>query len=108
MTTVDPALAGEVLDLPMTTADGNTTTVRDYLITLLATLWRERAEFDGKRPFGFSDWEYDLYRPLAVAGLIAFETDDDALQTVDETAGHRMIAAAIQRLGTAPGEVTAR
>jgi len=56
---------------------GDNLTVRDYLRTLLETLWREGEEFSGKRPFGNSGWEYDLYAPLIKAGFINGTLNED-------------------------------
>jgi hypothetical protein len=36
-------------------------TIREYLRTLLSELWREEESFNGKRPFGNSGWQYDVY-----------------------------------------------
>jgi hypothetical protein len=48
---------------------GANITVRDYLFELLIAVWDEGESFSGKRPFGNSGWEYDLYAPLIQAGL---------------------------------------
>ncbi len=56
---------------------GDDLTVRDYLRTLLVTLWREGEGFSGKRPFGNSSWEYELYGPLIAAKFISGELDED-------------------------------
>ena len=75
-------------------------TVRGYLIELLATLWREQEGFSGKRPFGNSGWEYDLYAPLLKAGFIAGAFDEDGcVEQLDNAAGERLILAAIHALG---------
>lgn len=39
-------------------------TIIDYLKELLATLWNEEDNFSGKRPFGNSGWQYDIYKVL--------------------------------------------
>lgn len=67
----------EVLALPMQDNDAEATTVRDYLIALLVGVWVEREGFSGKRPFGNSGWQYDLYEPLATAGAIVATFDED-------------------------------
>lgn len=56
---------------------GDNLTVRDYLYKLLETLWNEGEEFSGKRPFGNSGWEFDLYVPLIKAGFIKGKLDED-------------------------------
>lgn len=49
---------------------GDDITVRDYLRTLLTTLWDEQESFSGKRPFGNSGWEFEPMIALAKAGFI--------------------------------------
>ena len=53
------------------------TTIRDYLHLLLKTLWKEGESFSGKRPFGNSDWEDDLFKPLVVNGFVRGEVDEE-------------------------------
>ena len=63
---------------------GSDLTVRDYLRTLLMTLWAEGEGFSGKRPFGNSGWEYDIYRPLIAGGFVPGALDEDGyVNTVD-------------------------
>lgn len=101
MTDISPATARQVLDLPM--PDGNdagATTIRDYLIRLLTEVWRENEGFSGKRPFGNSGWDYDLYGPLVETGLIRGRLDEDGfIEDVDDEAGARLVLAAIAELG---------
>lgn len=76
--TVDAAGSTEamaVLDLPMGQNDADAATVRGYLKALLTKLWNEGEGFSGKRPFGNSGWEYDLYFPLVKAGRVAGELE---------------------------------
>lgn len=54
---------------------GENLRVKDYLRALLRTLWVEQEGFDAKRPFGNSDWDYELYRPLAEHGFIDARQD---------------------------------
>lgn len=49
---------------------GDDITVREYLRNLVQSVWDEKESFDGKRPFGNSGWEFDIFFPLAVAGFI--------------------------------------
>lgn len=60
----------EVLMLPMDGNDAGAKTVGGYLQALLREVWREEESFDGKRPFGNSAWQHDLYRPLITAGAV--------------------------------------
>lgn len=67
---------------------GDGLTVRGYLRELLLTLWEEGEGFSGKRPFGNSGWESDLYAPLIEAGFISGELDEDGyIETVGDEAG---------------------
>lgn len=75
------------------------TTIGGYLRDLLVTLMREGESFSGKRPFGNSSWEYDLYKPLIEAKLIAGELDEDGdILDVDVTSADEMIIECIEWL----------
>ncbi|MFE2994179.1 hypothetical protein ACFXG4_04095 [Nocardia sp. NPDC059246] len=81
--------------------DADAETIRGYLLALLRQLWEHGEAFGGKRPFGNSGWEYELYEPLARAGLIEATFDEDGyFDTCDNHAGHELIAQAITALGT--------
>ena len=58
-------------------SDAGDLTIRDYLRTLLTMVWEEGEDFDGKRPFGNSGWEHDLYKPLIKAGHIGGKLDEN-------------------------------
>lgn len=69
-----------IMDCPMD-PNRNTaevSTVREYMSLLLVTLWREEANFSGKRPLGWSGWEWEVYEALIKAGLV------EGTCTVDE------------------------
>jgi hypothetical protein len=51
--------------------------IREYLRELLSRLWSEGESFSGKRPFGNSGWEYDLYVALVAAGAVEGDLDED-------------------------------
>lgn len=89
----------DVLNLPMDDNDANAKTIREYLAKLLAELWQELEGFSGKRPFGNSSWEYELYKPLIKAGLVDGELDEDGgIDRVDHGHADLLIAQAIQAL----------
>ncbi|HBN27233.1 MAG TPA: hypothetical protein DD405_07175 [Desulfobacteraceae bacterium] len=68
-------------------------TIKGFLHLLLKTLWEEGECFSGKRPFGNSGWEYDLYKPLIQAYIISGEIDEDGdIETFDEKEGNRVIS----------------
>jgi len=93
---------GEILDLPLPPNESGAGTVRGYLIALLAALWAEGEGFSGKRPFGSSGWEDDLYTALAQAGVIEGETDREGHLEVSspeqERKGREIILQAIRAL----------
>jgi hypothetical protein len=51
-------------------------TIGDFLIELLATLWTKKDQFSGKRPFGKSSWEYDLYSALVENNIVKGKFDE--------------------------------
>jgi len=102
MTTPD-VTPQQVLDLPLPDNDSGASSVRGYLVALLTELWREGEGFSGKRPFGNSGWQYDLYVPLIRAGLIDGAFDEDGyVDRCDDKAGNLLIDAAITSLGEPP------
>lgn len=90
----------DVLDLPMDDYDSGAHSIREYLTKLLLMLWRERDGFSGKRPFGNSNWDWDLYLPLVQASLVSGEiTAEGDLVGFDEAAADAAIESAIKALG---------
>lgn len=72
----------EILALTTKRSDLNETiTLRQYLYDLMSTLWCEQDGFSGKRPFGNSGWDYEIYLPLVEAGLVKGEIDEDGYIT---------------------------
>jgi hypothetical protein len=92
----------DVLALPLEQPnDARAATVRDYLVALLREVWEGAEGFSGKRPFGNSGWQYDLYRPLVKAGIVTGTLDDHGyLDDCDDRAADRLITSAIDALGT--------
>lgn len=89
----------DILAIPMQENDSGATTIRGYLKALLAALWKEGEGFSGKRPFGNSGWEYELYRELVAARAIPGTLDADGyLGEFDEKAGMKVILDAIEAL----------
>lgn len=60
----------EILDIPMKENDAGAETIGEYLTSLLSILWFEKERFSGKRPFGNSGWEDEIYHALAYANAI--------------------------------------
>ena len=69
----------EVLNVPMDPERNGPgcTSIGDYLTTLLTLLVTEEDSFSSKRPFGNSDWKYELYDALVLAGMTKGEIDED-------------------------------
>ena len=91
----------EVLAVPMDPDenDAAASTVREYLAVLLGTLWEEKEGFSGKRPFGNSSWEYELYAALAKAGAVHGRFDEHGyVEEMDDDAANKLISAAVDAL----------
>lgn len=67
----------DALDVRFSSDAGDDLSIRQYFEQLLITLWEEGERFSGKRPFGNSGWEYDLYQPLILGGFIKGTLDTD-------------------------------
>jgi hypothetical protein len=94
----------EILNLPLQRNDALAATVREYLTALLKQVWEEAEAFSGKRPFGNSGWQDELYQPLVKAELVAGSLDTDGwLEDVDTQTADRLILSAIDALGAVDG-----
>ena len=90
----------EILDLEMDGEnDAGATSIREYLKALLEELFRKGEGFSGKRPFGNSGWEYDLFKPLIKAGAVEGKFDGDGyLDSCDEVTAYQLLFKAINAL----------
>jgi hypothetical protein len=91
----------QILAVPVAAGDSIhvATTVRGYLVALLAELWRDSGSFTGKRPFGDSSWDHDLYAALIRAGVVEGSFDEDGfIADFDRRDADLAIAAAITEL----------
>lgn len=90
----------QILGARMDENDSGADTIRGYLVALLAAVWHKGEGFSGKRPFGKSCWESDLYIPLAKAGFITATFDEDGylkdLPREERGRADEMIAEAIR------------
>ena len=88
-----------ILDLPMQENDADEYTIRGYLKALLRGLIERGESFSGKRPFGNSGWDYDLFIPLIKAGIVKGSLDEDGfVEELDKDAAQEKILAAINDL----------
>lgn len=83
----------DMLDIKINHSDfDKDLTIRGYFHELLLTLWMEGEEFSGKRPFGNSGWEYDIYTPLIKAGVIEGTLDEDGyIQEFDNKKADKLV-----------------
>ena len=83
----------ELLNLKVESSDhDDDLTIKGYFKLLLTELWREAECFSGKRPFGNSGWEYDLYKPLIKAGAVKGELDEDGyIDECDNEAADKLV-----------------
>lgn len=89
----------DILSIKMCRNDAGADTVRGYLKALLTELWREGEGFSGKRPFGNSGWEYELYVALITAGAVTGTLDEDGcVEECDDAACNKLIEEAIASL----------
>ena len=91
-----------ILNLPMQDNDAGAKTIREYIVLLALTVWQENVNFSGKRPFGNSGWEYDLYAPLVKAGAVKGTFDEYGCIDIDsfeeEQKADKIITKAIKSL----------
>ncbi len=94
-----------IFDIPMQANDADATTVGDYLRALLKYIWTKNDRFSGKRPFGNSGWQYDIYKALIVAKVVAGSLDEMGyVDKLDEEAADKLIIEAIAEFGKTKGE----
>jgi hypothetical protein len=94
----------QILDIPMGQNDSGADTIRGYLVALVARVWDEGEGFSGKRPFGNSSWECELFEALIEAGAVPNGRDKWGDITVDaEDAARPLIQRAIDALRDGTG-----
>jgi len=86
----------EILEIKVNNHSLGEVTIREYLKTLLKMVWEEEESFSGKRPFGESGWQHDLYTPLALKGLIPATVEDGYAEDIDFAAGDELILELIE------------
>lgn len=66
----------EILALPMEQNDAAAKTIGDYLVRLAEQAWVEEEGFSGKRPFGNSGWQHEIYIALIKNEAITGDLDE--------------------------------
>lgn len=91
-----------ILHIPMPKNDVSARNVREFLVALAAAVWEQGDAFSGKRPWGNSGWEYDVYEALIRSGRVYGTFDEDGfIQDFDEEAANSLVAAAFEELARA-------
>lgn len=73
--------------------------IRHYLVELAKQCWIEEEFFGGKRPFGNSGWQWDVYFALAEGGFVTGKKDDEGNWTdVDREKAEAIILACFEKL----------
>jgi len=76
--------------------DANAKTLGEYLLKLLLTLWDEKEGFSGKKPFGNSDWSFEIYQAMQDAKLLDPDSDGD-LSDKEIAIADKMLAKALKQ-----------
>ena len=85
--------------IPMGKNDIGAKTIGEYFEQLLLTLWDEQEGFSGKRPFGNSGWEYDVYASLISAGVVDGSLDEEGyVDQVTYSAANNIICEMIEQI----------
>lgn len=86
-----------LFEIPMEENDAEAKTIGEYLKKLFCTLWGKGEEFSGKRPFGNSGWQYDVYAALIKAGVVNGKLDSNGyVDEIDYRQADDMIQKAIE------------
>lgn len=92
-----------LIDVPMGENDINAKTVGEFLKTLLVTLWNEGEGFSGKRPFGNSDWQWQVHAALIKAGYEIGTLDEEGyIETLDWSKADKLVVDAISEVFAEP------
>jgi len=71
------ASIGDIVFHPRGRGLPGTMTIREFLKEILMRCWDEYDCFYGKRPFGDSGWQWDLYEAIGKAKKVPCAYDDD-------------------------------
>jgi len=74
-------------------------TVKEYLKELLLKLWIEGENFNGKRPWGNSSWDWNVYKALIEKGVIEGRLDEDGyIEKLNEDEANKVIVNYIKEI----------
>ena len=73
--------------------------LRTYLRKLLKKLWMEEEQFNSKRPWGDSDWQFEVYEALIKYGFDFGTIDEDGyIEDIDFQKAEEVMKEIIMRL----------
>lgn len=92
--------ATDLLDLEFDSRElGERVTIAEYFIRLAQTVWQEGESFSGKRPWGNSSWQYEVYTAMIQSEFISGNLDRDGyVEACDTRQADGLIYAALDRL----------
>ena len=96
-----PSKTDLLLNCPMNPKknDAGVTTVKRYLKKLLVTLFEQGEGFSGKRPFGNSCWEYEVWAVWIKEGLMPGTLDGEGyIQEYDSEGFYKQMYKCINSL----------
>lgn len=95
--------AREILAVELGENPSGRKTIGGYLHELMVQCWHRGSSFDGKRPFGSSSWEFDLYAALGRAGMVSITFDEsgyiDDFSVEERRKANELIDLAVAELG---------
>ncbi len=75
-------------------------TLRKYFLRCMKEFWNDGEGFSGKRPFGNSGWQWDIYRGMIVNKWIEGTLDENGyikeMSDENKKEAHRMIYNALE------------
>lgn len=93
-----------VLACPMRENPSGAKNLREFFVFLAAAVWEQGDSFSGKRPWGYSSWDYDVYEALIRAGLVAGSFDEDGfVKDFDQSKADALIFAAFEEFARGTG-----
>ena len=76
------SVSQKILMCPMGVNGAGARRVGEYILWLAAGAWRWEESFNGKRPFGNSGWQQEVYDALAREGIIDGDEDERYLHAL--------------------------
>ncbi len=79
---------------------GYSCSFKEYFKALVSQVWKDGEGFSGKRPWGNSGWQHDVYEILASEGVVPGRMDEEGkyIECTDVRAADRYILEMIQAM----------